>query len=126
MNVEPRPQLCRDICHTIELREKRSRQIKLFGYSIIATVSLIAIIPATTSLVHQLGQSGFGQYASLALSDTGALTGYWKQFGITLVESIPGLSLALVLGTMLILGWSARNALKQTYGNTYTTKQKLA
>ena len=112
--VEPRPHLCADICHVIVLREKRSRHIKLFGYTIIATISLITIIPASISLVQQLGQSGFGQYASLAVSDAGALTGYWKQFAVTLAESIPGVSLALVLGTILLLGWSARNAIQQT------------
>lgn len=112
--VEPRPHLCADICHVIVLREKRSRHIKLFGYTIIATISLVAIVPASISLVHQLGQSGFGQYASLAVSDAGALTGYWKQFAVTLAESIPGVSLALVLGTILVLGWSTRNAIKQT------------
>lgn len=112
--VEPRSHLCADICHVIVLREKRSRHIKLFGYTIIATVSLIAIIPASISLIHQLGQSGFGQYASLAVSDAGALTGYWKQFAVTLAESVPGVSLALVLGTILLLGWSTRNAIQQT------------
>lgn len=112
--VEPRPHLCADICHVIVLREKRSRHIKFFGYTIIATISLITIIPASVSLVHQLGQSGFGQYASLAVSDAGALTGYWKQFVVTLAESIPGVSLALVLGTILLLGWSSRNAIQQT------------
>ncbi len=120
--VEPRHHLCADICHVILLREKRDRHIKLFGYSIIATISLIAIIPATTSLVHQFGQSGFGQYASLAISDAGALTGYWRQFTVTLVESIPGASLALVLGTVLILGWSTRNAIQQTKPLSITRK----
>jgi predicted nucleic acid-binding Zn ribbon protein len=112
--IEPRPHLCADICHVIVLREKRDRQIKFFGYTIIATVSLVAIVPASISLVNQLGQSGFGHYASLAASDAGILTGYWKQFAVILVESIPGVSLALVLGITLVLGWSARNAIKQT------------
>ncbi len=112
--VEPRQYLCADICHVIVLREKRSRHIKFFGYTIIAITALIAIVPTSISLVHQLGQSGFGQYASLVVSDAGALTGYWKQFAVTLAESIPGVSLALVLGIILILGWSARNAIQQT------------
>ena len=114
LEVEPRQYLCKDICHVIILREKRSRNIKLIGYSLFATLSIVAIVPAVISLVHQVNSSAFGQYASLAFSDTRVLTEYWKQFGITLIESIPVFSLALVLGTILILGWSTRSMLRQT------------
>jgi len=114
LQVEPRNHLCADVCRIIVLRDQRSRHIKLSGYMILATVSFVAIIPATISLGHQLAQSGFGQYASLAISDSGALAGYWKQFAVTLAESIPGISLAFVLAAILISGWSARNALRQT------------
>jgi predicted nucleic acid-binding Zn ribbon protein len=114
LEVEPRQHLCQDICHVIELREKRARNTKLIGYSVLAVLSIIIIVPATTSLVHQFGNSAFGQYASLVFSDAGVLAGYWKQFGITLIESVPIFSLTVVLGMVLMLGWSTRRILRQT------------
>jgi predicted nucleic acid-binding Zn ribbon protein len=113
IQIEPRPHLCEDICRVIVLREKRSRMIRFSGYSIITITSLAAIVPATLSLFHQFGQSGFTQYASLVISDSGILAGYWKQFAVTLVESIPGVSLAVVLVVLLVLVWSARSAIRQ-------------
>jgi hypothetical protein len=125
LQVTPRDHLAADICHVIVLREKRSRHIKLSGYSIIAVVSLAAIIPATISLVDQFGQSGFTQYASLAISDGNVLAGYWKQFAVTLVESIPGISLSIVLGTVLVLGWSSRNAIRQAQSLSFVTERHI-
>lgn len=125
LKITPRDHLAADICHVIILREKRSRHIKLSGYSIVAIVSLAAIIPATISLVDQFGQSGFTQYASLAISDGGILAGYWKQFAVTLAESIPGMSLAAVLGTALLLGWSSRNIIRQAQSLPFVTQRHI-
>jgi hypothetical protein len=94
------------------LRENRSRQITFWGYGVIATLSVVAIVPATIGLVHQIGQSGFYQYLSIGFSDPGAVSGYWKQFAITLVEAIPVMSVTVVLLVLLILAWSARNSLR--------------
>lgn len=121
--IEPRSRLCVEICNTIAVREKRARRTRLITYTVIAGVSFIAIVPTTMILVNDLSQSGFGHYASLAFSDGAALTEYWKQFAVTLVESVPVVSLALLLGTILVLGWSSRNALRQTKPLTITNRR---
>jgi hypothetical protein len=111
--ITPRLDLSRDIVRVIELRRVRACQIRIWGFTAIATLSLVAIIPAVTELGQQLGQSGFIHYLSIGFSDPGTVSTYWKQFAVTLVEVLPGMSIALVLGTLLILGWSTRNILRQ-------------
>lgn len=112
INCCPRENLSTDIVRVIVLRENRSRQITFWGYGVIATLSVIAIVPATIGLVHQIGQSGFYHYLSIGFSDPAAVTSYWKQFAVTLVEAIPVMSLTVVLLILLVLAWSARNSLR--------------
>lgn len=113
-HVVPREDLSRDIVRMIEMREARNCQIKLWGFIALGTISLIGIVPAVTSLGHELGQSGFYQYMSIAFSDPGTVSDYWKQFFATIAEALPVVSIAIVLGTLFVLGWSARSALRQT------------
>lgn len=117
----PRCDLAADICRTIEIREKRNHQIKFWGYSALATVSLIGIIPALTGLSQQLSQSGFYHYVGLGFSNIGAVAEFWKQFLATIVESIPIMSIILFLALLVILGWSFRNALRQTGRSKWIT-----
>lgn len=112
-NPRCRPDLASDILRTIHLREKKAQQIRLYGYIAIATISTIGIVPAISIVIHQSSQSGLYQYLSLAFSDTGTLAGYWKQFGLVLVESIPMVSIALVLGITFVLGWSLKKAIRE-------------
>ena len=42
-------------------------------------------------------ESSFGPYVSLIFSDPGAVARYWHSFVLSLEESLPGLSLALLL-----------------------------
>lgn len=110
----PRETLSRDIVRVIEMRRTRACQIKLWGFTALGTLSLIAIVPAVTGLVQELGQSGFYQYASIGFSDPHIVSEYTKQFTVTLLEALPGMSVALVLAVLFVFGWSARNMSRQS------------
>jgi len=120
----PPKNLPETITYTIELRIEREITIKKWAYGTVTVVSLVAIIPATIALGHQLSQSGFYQYASLGFSDIGAISGAWKDFASALAESLPGMSIALVLGLLAILVWSIRKTAAQTFGHSFTQSLK--
>ena len=118
IKCSPPKTLNQTVNRAIVLHIERSIRIKRQIYGTVSIISLIAIIPATIGLSHQLSQSGFYQYASLGFSDTGAIAGAWKAFASALAESLPGMSIALVLALLAVLVWSIRKTLTQTFGNS--------
>jgi len=94
---QPESRLSGDIWRFIEAREKRSSKIKSFSYGIIGIISLVGLVPAVENLIEQFSQSGFYQYLSLAFSDLGLVSLYWKEFMSSLAETIPATSLMLTL-----------------------------
>lgn len=77
------------------------RRIALFSLGIAA--SLAALIPIFEMLKTNLSQSGFLQYFSLIFSNPGTVLKYWGDFTLSILESVPMLSLAAFLTIILAL-----------------------
>ena len=116
----PHTRLCKDVQNAVKLHRERMLRIQKRLYGTLSFISLIAIVPAIMALTHQLSQSGFYQYLSVAFSSGGAVFGAWKAFAGALAESLPGMSIALVLALLGTLVWSARNTFTLTtfYGTS--------
>ncbi len=112
------------------IREERRLSVfkkKLAFYSVGAIGSLIAFIPAFGAMRTELAHSGLAQLISLIFSDTGAVLKFWDVFTLSILESLPALSIALVFATLLIFLGSlkllARNILAVLApGNLLTAK----
>ncbi len=57
--------------------------------------SAAALVPVFNLARADLRQSGFLQFLSLAFSDFGIIIAYWQSFAMSLLETIPAISLAI-------------------------------
>jgi len=84
-------------------REKQLLTVRrrIFIFSFIFIVSIIAIIPVFHGLEKAISDSGFLQFLSLIFSDFKIVMTYWQSFALSLLESLPVLNLALFLVVVL-------------------------
>ena len=90
----------------------RAARVWLTLWVVVALSAFTALIPAFQYTAKEFYQSGFYQYLLLIFSDSGLVMTYWKEFVMTLAESLPLLGVAIFLFFMLILLGSFRLAIK--------------
>lgn len=94
-----------DVWRVIQIKQARDLKRESFIYSIIGILSLGGFIFVSISLKKQFSASGFFQYVSLIFSDGNLLATYWKEYLLSLVDSLPVASLGaftFLLVSMLI------------------------
>lgn len=112
MHREPPASLREKIIQTL-IRKQRQQARWRFG--VLGSISVIAVaslVPTGTMLFQSLSQSGFWQYVLLLTTDQSILLNAWRELSFSLIESLPLMSLCLVLVVSMILVWSASRALK--------------
>ncbi len=99
--AEPPSGLFEKIIYRIR-EEQRDFAIKqrVAVFSFIMVASIVAFIPALKSVQTDLAESGFLQFLSLALSDFGVVVTYWHSFAMSLLETIPAMSLVVLLAVI--------------------------
>ena len=111
--VEPKDGLVDDVWHQIVVREKRSTRIKLYLFSSAGLLSILGFIPALKALFDGFTQSGFYEYFSLVFSSGSNLFSYWKELGLSLIESLPVLNIIFTFSLVFIFLLSIRYVIKQ-------------
>ena len=101
--------------------EERLLSIKkrLILFSSVVLVSAGAFIPVINAFQAEFAQSGFSQLLSLMFSDFGSVIANWQDFGLTILESLPAMSIISFLATALVFLWSLKHlaqALKVIFG----------
>lgn len=93
----------------LQLRKARIQTVvsRTFG-----ALSFIALFPAVINIFNQLQTSGFSNYFSLIFTDAGIMAIYWKQFLLSLAESLPLFGLTIFIFILLIMFISFKFALK--------------
>lgn len=110
--IEPSERLFKGIIGQIEFRNRRTAKIKSSLFGIIATASLISIIPAFSYAASEFSQSGIYHYISLIFSDFNLLSVYWKDFLYLIAESFPLIGLTAILLAIFVFLNSFKLALK--------------
>ncbi|MDD5110663.1 MAG: hypothetical protein PHI63_05645 [Patescibacteria group bacterium] len=130
--IEPPPALLGKVLRRID-REKvlYAAKKRLVVFGVLFSGSVVAGIPMISAFQAQLAQSGFVQYVALLFSDFQSIVAHWQDFGLTLLETLPAITLAgtlTVILTMLIslravigsaqtfFNVSQRHTLPTTYG----------
>ena len=113
--IEPDQRLFYLIISRISLAEQRTARIRLAILSFVSLASFVAIFPLFQHTSSQLAQSGFSQYFSLIFSDGAIISIYWKEFMISLAESIPLLSVTAILVSVFALLVSLKSAIKNIH-----------
>ena len=91
------PGLYERIAARIEYEKMRIARIRLILFSGAVFGSCIVLIPAFRYAAQDFYQSGFYQYFSLLLSDRAIVMTYWKDFVMSLAESLPFFSATAML-----------------------------
>ncbi len=94
-------------------REKQEYLIKSWSYGILGVLSLFGLVISIKDLMLKFSQSGFYEYLSLAFSESGSVATYWREFALSLADSLPITSIVLSLLAVFILFISIRRTLKQ-------------
>jgi|GEM_PF-1333728 len=81
-------------------------QRRLWGT--VSALSLAAFLASSWYAVTAFSTSNFGSYFSLIFSDGGSIALWWRELGLSLVESLPLLSLGVFLASICAVLWSAR------------------
>ena len=110
---EPSAGLARRIMGRIERRERRILFAKMagFGACVMGSLSLagFGFVDAATGLSH----SGFFSFASLIFSDFSSTISNFPDFIFSVMESIPTIPIAFLLGGATFFFWSASRFIKE-------------
>jgi len=117
-SYQPESRLSGDVWSSIEYKSAQITKWKKFGYLCLSILSLSGSVFSIKSLIEQAMRLGFFNYFSLAFSDSGAIATYWKEYTLSLADSLPVVSLALSFFLLFILFISIRNT-------SYQFKNKL-
>lgn len=114
----PEGRLSGDVWATIELRNAHIAKWKKYSYMSLSVLSLFGSVFSIKSLIARSTQLGFFEYLSLAFSDSGVIAKYWREYTLSLADSLPVASLAITLFLLFVLFVSIKRA-------SYQFKTKL-
>lgn len=100
------------IIQLIKSKSVRRARNKRMIFGTISIFSLVGIVLSVIRAVKYMSESGAYEYISLIFSDTAALV-HWREFAMTLAETIPFVSLTLIFGILAVFAWSLRNVFIQ-------------
>ena len=113
VKYHPEYRLSDDIWRSIENYQNKRRQIKFWTYSGVGAISLIGFISSLLNLLEQFSNSGFYNYFSLIFSSDGYLTFYWKELALSIINSLPIISLMFSFLLIFILFVSIKHIIRQ-------------
>lgn len=105
---KPKEALSGSIWQVVCKKQRRRESRLLWSYLSLGIISLTTFVFIIKDISAQFTQSGFYEYASLLSSDSNILTSYWKEFTLSLTESLPLTSITLSLLLLCIMGISLR------------------
>lgn len=117
-SYQPESRLSSEVWSVLEFKSARVIKWKTFGYLGVSVLSLSGSIFSIKSLIEQFARLGFFDYFSLIFSDGGVIAKYWKEYTLTLADSLPVVSIAILFVLLFILFVSIRRAF-------YRPKNKL-
>jgi hypothetical protein len=109
----PGGRLSGDVFSLIEYKSSHITKWKRFGYLSLSVLSLSGSVLSIKILIEQATRLGFFKYLSLAFSDSGVIALYWKEYVLSLADSLPIASLVVSLFLLFILFISIRRASRQ-------------
>ena len=110
--MEPPIGLLEKILKRIHKEERILVVRRLVIFSTTLLFSVAGFIPATKMLLSDFSQSGFLRFFSLIFSDFPTVATYWQSFTMTLLQTLPALSLALFLAVLLTFLQSIKSLTK--------------
>lgn len=101
--IDPPEHLFPRILTHISLLEQRAARVRFALFSGTTLISFLIVIAALRYAWGSFAQSSFSAYASLLSSDGSVLLLYWKEFAFSLIESLPLMSITILLAAIFTL-----------------------
>jgi len=102
--------------------EKENRHKKVFGFSFSA-IFIILCIPVIMYVASEFARSGFYTYFSLLFTDTNVTLSNINEFGSSIVDAIPFLSVTIASSVLFFLLLSVRYAVNRKAKFVYKINQ---
>jgi len=99
---QPPAGLLTRIIRVIKKRERRSLRLRVIFLSVLLLASAASFLPSFQMVKSGLTESGFLKFFSLIFSDASIVMAHWKNFILSLLETLPVASLILFLFIALI------------------------
>lgn len=109
----PESRLSDGILSYVENQQKRINNINFYTHSFLGVFSLVVFIPTFVNLLERFSSSGFYNYFSLIFQRGGSLSYYWKELLLSIVNSLPILSLTFTVLLLFIMFVSLRRTIRQ-------------
>lgn len=87
-------------------------KIAAFAHGFLILAAVISFVPAYQYVVARGASSGFFEYLSLIVSDGSAVLGYWKEFALTIAESVPLLGIGSIIGLIMVVAYSVKKVVE--------------
>jgi len=91
---------CSDLEQKVLMRLAKIEKTRRLAFLSMSVLGLLMSIGASVPAVHYLStamsNSSFVFYAKLLISDTGVVASLWKEFALSIAESLPVMELAFV------------------------------
>lgn len=99
---EPPEGLFEQIMRRVHKEERLLAVKRMIVFSLGLIGSAIAFFPALQTMRGVFAESGFMEFFSLLFSDAGLVMTYWQNFIMTLLESLPVISLSIFLAVIFV------------------------
>ncbi len=122
-SINPPQGLLEKIIKRIRRKERVLVLRKTVIFSATLVLSVVCFVPAFKILLSNASQSGFINFFSLIFSDFSSVATYWKSFAMTLLETLPAVSLAFFMAVLLTFLQSIKSLtknIKLIYGHRQT------
>ena len=103
---KPPSWLTERIVRRIARRERRILGVKIAASSVVLAASVGAAISGYMNMMASMDHSGFLQIGGLMFSDFSMTAANFPDFALSLVESFPVFTAAMLLGGMMFAIWS--------------------
>ncbi len=90
----------------IATARRRAAQLHALLFGLCTVLFAALLIPVLHYTTEQLYASGFYEYLSFIASDRSLAFTYWREFSLSLIESLPSIALLLLLPIVAALLWS--------------------
>lgn len=112
--INPPAGLQQKILERLRQAQKRAIFWRLIFFSSTTILSLVALVPVLQTAYARLIESGFTRFFSLLFSDFTLITSFWRSFAMSLLETLPIMSLVVILIVLAVFLESIKLLDKET------------
>lgn len=118
----PPGELVLRILARVEVEKRRVARMRLAIFGFLSIGSTVALVPIARYGGEEFARSGFIEYFSLLFSDTATVLPYWKEFALSLAESLPVVEVIIFATVTLVLLSSLSVVAKNIHNALFTTQ----